>query len=456
METRNRVSKPLLPMTPDTLVVVTFGHGGQHGAEHRTLYMADPDSCWKFYYKQELIDTAYAQLFDQLDCFQVHLMQQCHAGGFIDDLQAPNRVILTACSTEMAYAADNVILQNSAWDSIPGSENEVRGDSVYKHGEFLLHILGAMRSVNSHYGIDPAPWENPYVIADYDSNGQVFLDEIWQWEWEHDSHYWCPDEPKSIPLFSDSGQWAHTFMVHDPVDAPENMAVTQIETPAECATCHSGYYTNHVTWDDRPSTENRAYFDVYCIRGTNCITCHTPDSVGTVPCEEMTFEEIGEEEILCPEMIPDGYDELFVPAFSYTSDCPDTSGEEGELHPMTRILGDSLLDCSFTHPDVVTGTTYAYTVKTTGPLGYVSGFSEWADISVAPPPPDGLTVWVVGDDAILRWQEVPGIELYFVYRGTTPDTLSYLGAAYGANPTTYTDSSAVGGERYLYHITARY
>ena len=108
------------------------------------------------------------------------------------------------------------------------------------------------------------------------------------------------------------------------------------------------------------------------------------------------------------------------------------------------------------HPDVVTGTTYAYAVKTAGPLGYVSGFSDWADICVAPPPPDGLTIWVVGDNAILRWQEVPGIELYFVYRGTTPEAMDYLDASYGANPTTYTDSSAVGDEDYFYQVTSRY
>lgn len=57
----------------DTLVVTTFGHGGRWssgGPEHHSaLWMADPDSCWKFHYKQNLWDTVYTQLFDQLDCF---------------------------------------------------------------------------------------------------------------------------------------------------------------------------------------------------------------------------------------------------------------------------------------------------------------------------------------------------------------------------------------------------
>jgi hypothetical protein len=317
----------------DTLIVVTFDHGGHTGDGHGTLILADPDACWEWHVFQVLYDWEYAELFDQLNCYQVHLMQQCHAGRFIDDLQAPDRVIMTACSTEMAYTADDVILQNSVWDTIPGSENEIRGDSV-SHGEFLLHVLGAMRGVNSHYGIDPAPWENPWVIADYDSNGQVFLDEIWQWEWEHDSRRYKDPRP-STPQFSDSGNWAHTFMVHDPVDAPENITAEQIETPAECATCHSGQFSNYITWDDRPSTENRTYFDLYCIQGTGCAACHAfRGGPVPIPWEKMTFEAVGEQEVLCPEMVPDGYSELFMPTYSYTSDCPDTSGQGGETHPL--------------------------------------------------------------------------------------------------------------------------
>jgi hypothetical protein len=108
------------------------------------------------------------------------------------------------------------------------------------------------------------------------------------------------------------------------------------------------------------------------------------------------------------------------------------------------------------HPDVTVGTTYAYAVKTVGPLGYVSGFSDWSDICVAPPPPDELVIHAVGNDIILNWNEVPGIELYSVYRGTTLDSMNYVGAAYGANPTTYTDSSAVESGNYFYCVTARY
>ncbi|MBU1938023.1 hypothetical protein KKG05_11540 [bacterium] len=359
-----------------------------------------------------------------------------------------------------AYAADNIILQEGACDSIPGSENEIRGDSV-SHGEFLLHVLGAMRGVNSHYGIDPTPWTNPYIVADYDSNGQVFLDEVWQWEWEHDSRYWCYDPPKSTPQFSDSGNWAHTFMVYDPVDAPENLTTEQIETPPECATCHSGQFSNHITWDDRPSTENRAYFDIYCIQGTGCTACHTSEgnATGPIPWEKMTFEEIAEQEILCPEMIPDGYSELFMPTYSFASDCPDTSGQSGEAHPLTRLLmcpGDTLIEPCATHPDVVVGTTYAYAVKTVGPLGYISDFSDWTDICVALPPPEGLVIQAVGNHIVLNWNEIPGIELYSVYRGTTLESMTYLGAAYGVNPTTYTDSSAVANGNYFYYVTSRY
>lgn len=53
------------------------------------------------YYEQELSDDALADLLASITCHRMIIfMEQCFSGGFIHDLSAPNRFILTACGEE--------------------------------------------------------------------------------------------------------------------------------------------------------------------------------------------------------------------------------------------------------------------------------------------------------------------------------------------------------------------
>ena len=94
----------------DFLFVWTFDHGYQEG-DHATLGLIDGD----------IRDDEFAALTDQINCNKkVFWMQQCHSGGFIDDLQGEDTFIITACEVQQsAHTADNVTP-----DFSPVTENE--------------------------------------------------------------------------------------------------------------------------------------------------------------------------------------------------------------------------------------------------------------------------------------------------------------------------------------------
>ncbi len=143
-------------MTEDDLLFVwTFDHGSGPNCIAGTrcrLGLRDPwpnDFIW---------DDDFATAVDQVPyAFRIFCMQQCHSGGFIDDLQNDQTVILTACGeTEHAHPADAV-------------ECEIVNGVQYWHGEFNYHLLAALTG-QSVTGVA--------VNADANGNGFVTMREV--------------------------------------------------------------------------------------------------------------------------------------------------------------------------------------------------------------------------------------------------------------------------------------
>lgn len=149
----------------DFLFVWTFNHGGQVGG-NATLGLMDGS----------MMDTNFASLVNQIPhSRRVFCMQQCHSGGFINDLSNPHTVILTACTlNELASRAD---------DS-PTQENEVVGGVTYHHGEFNYYLFSALH------------WKTPIdapVNADANGNCAVSMLEAFNWVDTNDSR---PETPQ--------------------------------------------------------------------------------------------------------------------------------------------------------------------------------------------------------------------------------------------------------------------
>ncbi|MBR5061288.1 MAG: hypothetical protein IKX24_04005 [Prevotella sp.] len=84
----------------DTLFIFTMDHGGSNGGKSVYLYL----------WNSIITDTQFAQEVGKVNAGEIMIcMGQCYSGGFIDNLEIPNRVIMTACRyDEISYSTDNV------------------------------------------------------------------------------------------------------------------------------------------------------------------------------------------------------------------------------------------------------------------------------------------------------------------------------------------------------------
>lgn len=117
-------------------------------------------------------DTVFANLVNQIPhAYRVICMQQCHSGGFINDVQSDRTIIMTAAmATEHAHRSDN--------------ENEVVNGVIYNHGEFNFHLLSAMNG-QTLTGVA--------VNADSNGNGFVTMREIFDYIANNES---APETPQ--------------------------------------------------------------------------------------------------------------------------------------------------------------------------------------------------------------------------------------------------------------------
>ena len=173
----------------DTMFVYTWGHGGKDAympwkAKHFSIMVRpvhyDPGNG---YVGTHLWDTTFARMCDQVRrCERVFVMQQCRAGGFIDDLNDDKTtMVLATIATEKAYSCDD-----SSRNGSPLPEHEttaVQGDSVvWRHSEFNFHIMNALR------GSAIWPYNNPPAVdADTNDDGNVSWYEAFRYNQMHNS-----------------------------------------------------------------------------------------------------------------------------------------------------------------------------------------------------------------------------------------------------------------------------
>jgi hypothetical protein len=145
----------------DYLFLFTNNHGGTtadtNGDEPETTNKMDETLC--LYYSSEVTDDQLANMLSAITCYRMIIfMKQCYSGGFIHDLSATNRVIMTACTqTETSWSADT-----------EGS-----------YGEFSYHF---MKAVN-----------HETTTADADGNGWISMVEAFNYAGMMDSR---PETPQ--------------------------------------------------------------------------------------------------------------------------------------------------------------------------------------------------------------------------------------------------------------------
>jgi len=138
----------------DTLFVWTFDHGG--GGQDACLCL----------YGGEIWDTDFANRLNAVPyATRAIYMQQCHSGGFIDNLRNNKTFISTACAAnESAWPAD--------------TENEQYLGKWYGHGEYNYYIISSINKANPLGGA---------VNADTSGDNKISAKECHIWELTHDS-----------------------------------------------------------------------------------------------------------------------------------------------------------------------------------------------------------------------------------------------------------------------------
>jgi hypothetical protein len=150
----------------DLLFIWTFDHGCgppcMAGTTNVVLCLMDGD----------MQDTTFANLVNQIPhAYLIICMQQCHSGGFINDLTGDRTVILTAATaTEHAHGAD--------------TENETVNGVVYHHGEFNFYLFSALNGQTV---------TGTAVSADSNNNGFVTMREVFNYIQAHENQ---PETPQ--------------------------------------------------------------------------------------------------------------------------------------------------------------------------------------------------------------------------------------------------------------------
>jgi|GEM_PF-6958214 len=175
-------------------------------------------------------------------------MQQCFSGGFIDNLEGTNTVMLTASENdEFAYVADDVSRNNS-----PLPENETYEGKTFYHGEFNFHIMNAVRK-KAIWGTsyeDPPP-----VDADYNNDFLISMEEAFYYVSTHDSR-------NETPQYSDMGEiGSSTYLAWDdytPPDTPTGLSIVEIYY-TQLPNRPGYYYLVHLDWDSNTEPDLAAY-----------------------------------------------------------------------------------------------------------------------------------------------------------------------------------------------------
>lgn len=136
----------------DDLFIFTTDHGGQTSG--RDVYMC----LWK----EIMSDKQFSEQVSKVKAKRINIcMGQCYSGGFIDDLQAPNRVIATACD----YDQFSFCM------------------SDYQYEEYIYHWISAV------WGQTP---QGKKVNADFNNDGFVSMQEAFEYAKANDTQMETP------------------------------------------------------------------------------------------------------------------------------------------------------------------------------------------------------------------------------------------------------------------------
>lgn len=181
----------------DMLIVYTFDHGGTHGNGVSFLCL----------YDSNIDDTTFARIFDAIPYrYRMFWMQQCFSGGFIDNLENFQTILLTASSAQnVAWRADDVVYPNGPY--IRGFENQLYYNPpdtfIVNHGEWNTHLLTSFSGgyLPSLYYPDPIYRDS----IDWNQDGKISAYETAVWAELRDSE----DDPQ----LSDLGDFAEKFYI---------------------------------------------------------------------------------------------------------------------------------------------------------------------------------------------------------------------------------------------------
>jgi hypothetical protein len=185
----------------DTLFCYTWGHGGHdrgtaRNSSHFSIEVRPITGTPYNWNSTPLWDTALARMVKPIPAQRVFIMQQCHGGGFVDDLADERTVMICAGATgEKTRSCDD--MPN---DTFPSSwpENEVYPDTAWRHCEFSFHFMNALRrTAVFKYDTVGTGYENPdSVDADTSEDGIVSWYEAFRYEQKCNSR-------NEIPVFYD-------------------------------------------------------------------------------------------------------------------------------------------------------------------------------------------------------------------------------------------------------------
>jgi hypothetical protein len=131
-----------------------------------------PEIYWDDDLANDLSNLAYGKLVVMFQsCRDVNSTEQrsCFSGGFIDDLSAPNRIIITSAN-ETYYS----------WTGVDLSPDKFSPFS----GRFFEALLGCDAYIDNDYHLQIDP--STPVNADYDANMHVSIEEAFRYAYEHD------------------------------------------------------------------------------------------------------------------------------------------------------------------------------------------------------------------------------------------------------------------------------
>ena len=187
----------------DFLFVWIFDHGGYHN-DHSSIYL---------YNDGTMIDTTFANLVNPIPAHRkAFWMQQCHGGGFVDDLSASNTFFLSASQAgQGAYRADDLRLLNGYGLYTPYIENEsyIYDNTTYHHGEFDYHMISVINQESPTH--QTSYHVEPYTSADVNGDSIISMMEACRWDTIHDSRITASgahnvDEEYEDPVYDDLGE----------------------------------------------------------------------------------------------------------------------------------------------------------------------------------------------------------------------------------------------------------